>query len=123
MDRGASWVTIHGATELDVIEHCVNASETYIIVQKPRPIMHPKQKGLVHPNQEAVCRKILNIIEDFTEGLSLYFYYPHKNSIFKYMDTSYQTSNPKSRCKSKSVSRSVTFQSHGLSMEFSRQEN
>ena len=50
MDRGASWVTIHGATELDVIEHCVNASETYIIVQKPRPIMHPKQKGLVHPN-------------------------------------------------------------------------
>ena len=83
----------------------------------------PQAKGLVHPNQEAVCRKILNIIKDFTEGLSLYFYYPHKNSIFKYMDTSYQTSNPKSRCKSKSVSRSVTFQSHGLSMEFSRQEN
>ena len=52
----------------------------------------PQAKGLVHPNQEAVRRKILNITEDFTEGLSLYFYYPHKNSIFKYMDTSSHTS-------------------------------
>jgi len=49
MDRGAWWATIRGATELDVTEHCVNASETYIIVQKPRPHHAPKAEDWFTP--------------------------------------------------------------------------